>query len=272
VSPELAAALRLDRDVRRRGAQETVELPEGLVIGHAGLPIVHYLNAVLLRAPLADQLDAPALVALAEQWLGHLEHRYVVLDDGVAGERLAPELLARGWERRRTVFMVFAGDPATANRDPRARELTEAEMQALQLANFEQADYGPNTSPGLPVALAAAQRALRAGTDARCFGAGEDGGLQSICTLFLDPDSGGERVAMVEEVATLSAYRERGLARAVVSAALLAAGRWGADVITVPADADDWPQLMYAKLGFEPVGTQVSFTLRTGRRVASAAP
>jgi hypothetical protein len=31
--------------------------------------------------------------------------------------------------------------------------------------------------------------------------------------------------------------------------------------IVVPADADDWPQLMYGRLGFEPVGMQVSFTL-----------
>jgi hypothetical protein len=33
----------------------------------------------------------------------------------------------------------------------------------------------------------------------------------------------------------------------------------------VPADADDWPQVIYAGLGFEPVGTQVHFTLRGGR-------
>jgi GNAT superfamily N-acetyltransferase len=70
---------------------------------------------------------------------------------------------------------------------------------------------------------------------------------------------------MVEEryqVATLPAYRERGLAKATVSAAIAAAGEWGADQVTVPADADDWPQVLYAKLGFEPIGVQLSFTLR----------
>jgi GNAT superfamily N-acetyltransferase len=67
---------------------------------------------------------------------------------------------------------------------------------------------------------------------------------------------------MVEQVATVPAYRGRGLATATVSAAIAAAGEWGADQVTVPADADDWPQLLYAKLGFEPVGVQVSFTLR----------
>lgn len=264
MNAELAAALRLDRDICLRASQETIELPEGFVVRHPGLPNVHHLNAVLLAAPLAAHLDASGIAALAEQWLGPLRHRYVVLDDGEAGERLAPELLARGWERRRTVFMIFRGDPAAAPADPRARELTEAELQALQLAIFEQADFGPDTSPELAALMAAAQQALRAGTAARRFGAGKDGELQSMCSLFLDPDSAGVRVAMVEEVATLPAYRERGLAKAVVSAALRAAGQWDAQLITVPADADDWPQLLYAKLGFEPVGTQVSFTLRTG--------
>ena len=36
-----------------------------------------------------------------------------------------------------------------------------------------------------------------------------------MCTLFLDADVSGRRVAMVEEVATLAAYRGRGLARSV---------------------------------------------------------
>jgi hypothetical protein len=33
----------------------------------------------------------------------------------------------------------------------------------------------------------------------------------------------------------------------------------------VAIDADDWPEIIYAGLGFETVGTQVQFTLRSGR-------
>jgi GNAT superfamily N-acetyltransferase len=83
-----------------------------------------------------------------------------------------------------------------------------------------------------------------------------------MCTLFLDPDLDGVRIAMVENVGTLPQYRERGLAKAAVSAAVAAAEDWGAELITVPADADDWPQLLYHRLGFEPVGTQLNFTRR----------
>ncbi len=219
-------------------------------------------NLLILDAPLGDEIDAPAIATLADRWLGHLSHRFVRVDDELAAERVAPQLVAYGWRRSRTVFMVLRTDPSAAIRDPRAREISDAELDTLTLANFEHYDYGADASPALVRQLVQAQIAMREGTDALRFGAGEDGGLQSMCTLFLDPDVAGARVAMVEQVGTLPGYRERGLAQTVVSTAIAAAGDWRSDLITVPADADDWPQLLYAKLGFEPVGVQQQFTLR----------
>jgi GNAT superfamily N-acetyltransferase len=158
--------------------------------------------------------------------------------------------------------MVMREDPRETLRDPRAREVTEAELDALTLANFEHYGYGRRAVPGIVLELVAAQRAMRAGTETRRFGAGEGGGLQSMCTLYVEPDSSDVRLAMVEQVGTLPDHRERGLAKAVVSAAVAAAGEWEADLITVPADANDWPQLMYSRLGFAPVGVESTFTLR----------
>ena len=122
---------------------------------------------------------------------------------------------------------------------------------------------------GLVDQLVVAQRALRAGTPARGFGAGDGDGLQSMCTLFLSTDVQRLRVAMIDEVGTLRGHRERGLARAVVLAAVAAAGTWGADLIAVPADADDWPQLMYTRLGFAPLGRRVALTL-SGRAASGS--
>jgi GNAT superfamily N-acetyltransferase len=109
--------------------------------------------------------------------------------------------------------------------------------------------------------LADTQAVLRAGTPWCAFGAeAPAGGLPvSTATLYLDPDVGGRRVAFVDQVATLRAERERGLARAVTVAALAAAREWNAGLIALFADADDWPQLFYASLGFEPVGRQTVF-------------
>jgi len=259
---ELSRALELDRRVRLRGGLETIEIPEGFVVLHSGLPTIRFLNAVLLPGPLPEAIDARAVLALAERWLGSLPYRYVVIDDGEGSERLTAELESAGAVRRRTLFMVFRGRRRRLPDDPRAREVTDSELRALQRANFDEADFVQAAAPGLAQALVEAQAALRAGIRARGFGAGDGDGLQSMGTLFLDPDVGGRRVAMVEEVATLTAYRERGLAQAVVGRAVREALRWGADLVTIPAEADDWPQLIYAKLGFEPVGIQVSFTLR----------
>jgi hypothetical protein len=263
VTRALPDALAVDRAVRRRGAVTATAIPQGLVVRHPELADVYHLNAIVLDA--AASLDAEALTVLADRWLGDLGHRHVVFDNAVAGERLAAELADAGWERARTDFMVFTADPSAVATDARARLICEAEMQALQLAGLQQAASVPDARSSLPLQLMAAQTALRAGTPAWCFGAGEDGELQSMCTLFLDADVSGRRVAMVTEVETLIAHRERGLARGVVSAAVAAAHRWNADLIVVPVDADDWPQLMYARLGFadsDPPTRQVSLTRR----------
>ena len=70
------------------------------------------------------------------------------------------------------------------------------------------------------------------------------------------PRSEGE-VAQLETVETLPEFRQRGFARAMLSAALAAAADYG--VIFLVADADDWPQHFYQRLGFDPVGFESRF-------------
>lgn len=257
---ELTAALALDRRLRRRAAAEVVPVAEGLVVRHPELYDVHYVNAVLVDA--GSAASPGDLVALADRWLGDLPHRHVVLDDETAGEGAAAALVGSGWERRRTLYMTFAGDPQAAGGDPRARRIAESEMEALQVAAVREEVSPAALHSGLVARLVATQRTLRATTPARCFGAGEGGGLQSMCTLFLDDDLAGGRAALVAEVGTLHSHRGRGLARAAVGAAVAGAAAWGARLIVVSADADDWPQLLYASLGFAPAGRQVSLTRR----------
>ena len=64
-------------------------------------------------------------------------------------------------------------------------------------------------------------------------------------------------MAQIETVETLEAFRRRGLSRAVVSAALAAAGTH--DFVFLVTDADDWPQQFYRQLGFETVGIESRF-------------
>jgi GNAT superfamily N-acetyltransferase len=271
VTDPLARCLELDRRVVLRGAPDVARISGGWVIRHPDLPSVYDLNTLLIFEPLADDFGAPELIRLADRWLADLDHRAARIEDARAAERMTPDLLAAGWQRRRTVLMVLADDAPPRSPDPRARRLSDDELNVIMLADFSETDYGGDFSPGLPEMLVDAQAAVRAATAAVPFGAGEDGGLQSMCTLFLDDDVDGARLAMVEQVATLASHRERGLAKAVVSAAVAAAREWQADLVLVPADADDWPQLLYAGLGFKPVGGHTTFQLRPGRGAARAA-
>jgi GNAT superfamily N-acetyltransferase len=254
---ELAAALAFDRAVRVRGARRTIELPEGVVLLHDRLPTLHHLNAVMLDAPLPYSLDAAAIARLADGCLGHLTHRYVVLDDPAAGARVAGELREAGWTIERIVFMSLR---RAADRPPRqgvAREVQTGEIRAVELQmSREEWPYGDDS---LPARVVAGMDALRTGTSARCFAAGENGELSAACTLFID---GG--AALLDNVGTLTACRRRGLGRAVIAAAIDAARASGCNPILVPADADDWPQRLYARMGFEPLGIQLSCTLTAG--------
>jgi GNAT superfamily N-acetyltransferase len=264
---DIGELLAFDRKVRTAGATSVSEIPGGVVTGHSGLPVLYHLNSLILDAPLASELhDVDALVALADEHLAAVGHRHVVLDDPDAAERLAPELALRGWTQQRVLLMLRVRE---ADRPPTpgvARPLTADEARALQLEiTGEEApgDHGVHgaVADALVRQLVAGQEALRAGTSSIVFGAAlDEGPPASMCTLFA-----GERIAMIEEVGTLERFRERGLARAVVSAAIDTALRLGCETIFVPADADDWPQLLYLKLGFEPVARQVSFTLRAPR-------
>jgi hypothetical protein len=161
--------------------------------------------------------------------------------------------------------MALRSDPSAAPRDVRARRLREDELRSLQLACLQQEVVGSSVSRELPTLLGDAQALLRATTTSLGFGAEQPAAeTVSSCTLFLDADVGGRRVATVDAVATLREHREQGLARAAVSMALRAAGEWSADLIVVGADADDWPQLMYASLGFRALGRRWLFTRGTG--------
>ena len=62
-------------------------------------------------------------------------------------------------------------------------------------------------------------------------------------------------IAEVDSVVTLPEYRNRGYGRALVLSAVATAREDGADLVFLQADADDWPRELYARLGFETVGT-----------------
>jgi GNAT superfamily N-acetyltransferase len=267
VECDLATALASERAIVRRAVEGAREIDGGWVVRHPPLPDVWHLNRVHLTSGAAD-LGADALKALAARELADVPHQRVTLDDAAAADALWPDLEARGWRRERAVVMMRDGvvpvlddGPAPELASPRAWAIAAAELAAFQPRAFAEDAAVSVISAELPARLALAQEALRAGTAWRAFGAGSsaDGLPASTATLYLDPDVGKRRVAFIDQVATLRAHREQGLARAVMVAALRAAADWDVGRVALFADADDWPQVFYASLGFATVGRQTVF-------------
>jgi GNAT superfamily N-acetyltransferase len=202
-------------------------------------------------------LGVDRVVAIADAELGGagFDHRTVCALDQADGRRLGEELEAEparwpGWEVERTRYMVWRGDAAAAPAQP-AREVPLAEIEALRRRLIAE-----ETAPtGVPEPQATVDQLFE--IDRRYGGAGGDRWFtaaageepRSCCRLLSDG-----RIGQVEDVGTREDSRERGYGKAIVLAAVAAAQADGNAPIFLTAEAADWPQLMYANLGFETVG------------------
>jgi ribosomal protein S18 acetylase RimI-like enzyme len=79
--------------------------------------------------------------------------------------------------------------------------------------------------------------------------------IVSRADLYLHPAGGGPgSVAQIEDLVTNPAHTGRGYAGAILAEAMRRADRFQAEQVFLVADADDWPQFWYRRLGFIPVG------------------
>jgi GNAT superfamily N-acetyltransferase len=208
-------------------------------------------------------LSLERLVAIADDVLGGagFDHRTVCLLDEADGRRVGAEMEAAaahwpGWEVERTRYMVWRGgalDPGLAAGDAEVgvREVPLAAIEGLRRALIAEETVPTGVpEPGATVdqLFEIDHRYGAAGGD-RWFTAPAAGEPLSCCRLLSDG-----RIGQVEDVGTRSDSRERGYAKAIVTAAVAAAQADGNASIFLTAEAADWPQLMYAKLGFETVG------------------
>ena len=198
------------------------------------------------------EMGAEEVIELGDRVIGGagFEHRTIVLCDEADGLRLAPEFEDRpDWEVEIGRYMTWRGDTGrSAAAD--VRETTLAEILPLR-RQFSRED--------LPAGVARPEETVEqllelegrygeAGGD-RWFVADGPDGPAAACRLLAGPG-----IQQVEDVATLESARERGLAQSVVLTAIEEAQAADPELIFLVADGTDWPQLMYSKLGFEPVG------------------
>lgn len=236
---------------------EVVEHEWGRAFLTPSLPLVWDASWLLIERP---GLEANEMVTIADAALAGYEHRTFACLDEADGKRVAAEIAALpGWTVERVIYMVWEGWPEGEEQRPRVTQ----EVAELPLARCEALRHRLQLGelPATPDPTAVAEQLLE--MDRRYGRAAGDrwfvapaAAPASACRLL----SRGGELAQVEEVATLAAARERGLARAVVEAAIRAAQDEGAETIFLGADADDWPQVFYARLGFAAVSGYTVFS------------
>jgi GNAT superfamily N-acetyltransferase len=204
------------------------------------------LNALHVTAPLGPDVDAAAVAAELDRRYEGLGHRRVVIDDDATGRRLADGLGDLGFACAPELVMTLSAPRDRESPPGMAREVTPDELRAVERA-FMQAEG--RTDDLIEELLAMRGELWQARPGTRWFVAEAGGRAGASATLYSDGV-----VAQVEDVGTLPDLRGGGLGRAVVSAAVDAAVAAGHELVFLTADADDWPQRLYAKLGFREAG------------------
>ncbi|HXN03011.1 MAG TPA: GNAT family N-acetyltransferase [Candidatus Dormibacteraeota bacterium] len=243
-------AIAFIRAVDERGAEQVVPFQWGRALINRRLKLVHDLNFLIVDR-VADA-DARVLAAEADRIQGGagLWHRRVNVDDQAAADRLAPSFSAAGYKAERFVVMVHRRAPGRQVDTSGVREVDWSQLRPARELELRQQPWA--AAPGLVAQILAKHELTASRINTRYFGALVDGNVVSSCELRTEGD-----VAQIETVETLEAFRRRGLSRAVVSAALEAASAY--DFVFLVADANDWPQDFYRRLGFDQVGIESRF-------------
>jgi ribosomal protein S18 acetylase RimI-like enzyme len=169
--------------------------------------------------------------------------------DERSAEPLLPGFRALGWRLDRHVFMVQRGAPS---RDAPVDLVRELDADALRPPRRALIEGFPWARPDVLEQLHQAKHLIAERVDTRFLGIVVDGEVVAYADLYLEPPN-----AQIEDVGTVEAHRGHGYASAVVLSAVETAWRAGADFVFLVADAYDWPQHWYRRLGFEPIGQYV---------------
>lgn len=216
----------------------------GVAVFDDALPLRHDSNYLLVEA---DDVDADELADDAQR----LDRPAILFPDATIGERLASDFARRGWFVHRGLVMVRRREAERAINTSIVAEVDEAALRAPRRAQLTDE---PWATPDLVEQRLDAKFAVALTLEVRFFAVTVDGEAVSWADLYLDRET-----AQVEDVATLPEYRGRGYASAVVARAVEVAERTGCDFVFLVTDADDWPQALYRRLGFDDVGRYVKF-------------
>jgi ribosomal protein S18 acetylase RimI-like enzyme len=255
--------VRFWRELQERLSTRREEFAWGTAYLDEAFPLRYDANHLWIDAP-APAAGVGDLVAEADRILGGagLAHRKVMVAREEYGAAWSMGLGERGYRISRLLTMALGPEPGEAVDTSAVEVVGFAEARAaIETANARE-PYG--TSGEVVRQLTDYHGKLERELGCRFYVARADGEIGAFCELY-----GLGSIAQVEDVNTLEEFRGRGLAKAVVSAAVRDARADGADLIFLYADADDWPQHLYGRLGFRPLGYGLEYVLE-GTHAADA--
>jgi GNAT superfamily N-acetyltransferase len=247
---EIARIAAFERESIVRVADERVAIPEGWVARTPALPLVYFLNHVRVNVP----IETDQALELLERHMSHMPYRYLAVADEPSGERLAAELRPAGWKVGRDVLMAFTGELDRGLDTTAVVDSEEADVLGL-MTQWVGEDDETRGRPEMVRQVVEASRLTWRARNARHFTVrAGDGSVIGMTMLFSDG-----KVAQVEDVYVVAEARGRGLGRALVTHAVARALDEAHELVFIPADDEDWPKELYAKLGFTAAARRWTF-------------
>jgi ribosomal protein S18 acetylase RimI-like enzyme len=234
-------------------ADREVPFRFGTAYFRSELPRVWSRNYLVAETYL-EEATTELLAAEADRLQGEagLTHRKIEVYDEEAGARLAPGFRELGWDVQCDVIMIARREPDRKADLSVVEEVGIDELEPAWDEGTRSEPYGKDEE--VVRQLSANHRIVTEARDTRLFAARVDGEIASYCDLYSEGSIG-----QIEAVMTREQFRNRGLARATVQAALAASQAAGHDLTFLLADRDDWPKELYRKLGFDEIGHAYEF-------------
>ena len=247
---ELERAAAFEELMRDRCVERVVETPFGPALFNDTHPTIWFVN--VLRADSPGEATAEVLAAEANRVQAELRHRRVILP--VGSKDLVEGFRELGWDPDQFLFMAYRGGAEPAD-TARTEEVRPEQIRPLREAIIR--EWQKDADDKTVSDILAADTLQVGAVDPRIFGIVEDGVVVSSAQLYSNGST-----AQIEEVATLPGYRGRGYAKALVTRAVEEAVAGNHEFIFLVADGDAWPKELYARLGFEELGSRFAFLKR----------
>ena len=221
-------------------AERRVPATQGVGLFSDSVPNVYDANFFSVDGPGAVP---DRIAAETESVMERYHHRRVIVERGE--DALAAALMRHGYQLSTHLVLAHAREPDRRVDTSMVREVEFEQLVPARTATTVAEPWGDHE---IATQLNGAKRLIMRAVPTRFFAAIVDGQVASYCELRSDGHT-----AQIEDVEAVHAFRGRGLGRAIVQYALDEARR-DHEVVFLEALADDWPRLLYERLGFDVVG------------------